>query len=472
MLETVARTVARFRMFQPGQRVAVAVSGGADSVCLLHVLVELAPRWGLRLSVAHFDHRLRGEESRADAEFVAELARGLGLPFHEASADVAALAQQSRDNLEQAARRARRDFFLDLLRRGKADRVALGHTRSDQAETVLFRLLRGTGTAGLAGIWPVTAEGFVRPLIEVSRSDVEAYLRGRGLKWRLDRTNLDPRWARNRIRLELLPKLRQDWNPAIEQLLAQTAMLAREEEEYWAQEIDKLAARVLRADDGAWLAPVAELRQLPPAAARRLIRKAMELVKGGLRGLEFEHVDAVLSLAWSNEGSGQVTAPGVQVCRSLDWLRLAPPGQHSRPESFRILVPGPGSYCTPLGIQIRVSFCQPGQMPGAPDGCAWLDYERLVFPLELRNWMPGDRYQPAGQRTTIRLKELFQRARVPLWERAKWPIMVSGGEVVWAWRFGPSARHLAQPGCQLAVRIEAIKQEAASSEVPPGGSDV
>ncbi len=152
-VERVAELIRRHAMFERGQRVGVAVSGGADSVCLLHVLVELAPRWDLRLSVLHLDHRLRGEESRGDAEFVRALAARLGLPFHAEEA-----GSLAGDNLEQAARRARRAFFLRLLADRRLDRVALGHTRSDQAETVLYRFLRGAGTAGLAGMRPVTRE--------------------------------------------------------------------------------------------------------------------------------------------------------------------------------------------------------------------------------------------------------------------------------------------------------------------------
>src|SRR5579864_954304 len=224
-------------MFQTGQRVGVAVSGGADSVCLLHVLVELGPRWNLRLSVLHLNHQLRGEESREDARFVAELAARLGLPFYLGEADVGRIARKSGDNLEQAARNERSRFFLDYLRSGAADRIALGHTRSDQAETVLFRFLRGSGSAGLAGIRPVTTDGFVRPLLNVDRANIEQYLRERNITWREDSTNLSLDFARNRIRRELLPMLEREWNPAIAETLAHTAEWAREEEAYWEAEI-------------------------------------------------------------------------------------------------------------------------------------------------------------------------------------------------------------------------------------------
>src|SRR6202140_3280894 len=159
-------------MFQTGQQVGVAVSGGADSVCLLHVLRELAHRWNLRLSVLHLNHRLRGTESDEDAEFAGKLAAEFGFPFIVRETDVSAIS----DNLEQAARDARLAFFTEAMAERRVDRVALGHTRSDQAETVLFRFLRGAGTAGLAGIRPVTPTGFVRPLIAIDRAEGELYL--------------------------------------------------------------------------------------------------------------------------------------------------------------------------------------------------------------------------------------------------------------------------------------------------------
>ena len=229
LLARIARFIQRHAMFHAGQAAGVAVSGGADSVCLLHVLLELGPRWDLRLRVLHLNHNLRGEESRADAGFVMALANRLGLPATVGEADFSAAP----GNLEEAAREARLNFFRERMAAGEVDSVALGHTRSDQAETVLFRFLRGAGSAGLAGIRPVTADGIVRPLLAVDRAEVEGFLRERGIAWREDSSNADPRFARNRIRRQLLPQLIRDWNPALAETLAQTADWARAEEAWW-----------------------------------------------------------------------------------------------------------------------------------------------------------------------------------------------------------------------------------------------
>ena len=314
----VADTIRRFRLCQPGQRVGVAVSGGADSVCLLHVLLELAPEWDLRLHVLHLNHQLRGEESMGDECFVRELAASMGLPGSFRSVDIAAAP----GNLEEAARRARLEFFRDEMSQG-LDRVATGHTRTDQAETVLFRLLRGAGGEGLAAIRPKTADGVVRPLLDVHRAEVEEYLRGRGIPWRTDSSNASPRFARNRIRHSLLPQLAREWNPAIGETLARTADWAQVEEEYWRVEIDRLAALHFRHGDGDIVVNANVLSELPLAVARRLVRRAMRVA----RGAGFSHVDAVVRLADPGRGHGRVQLAGLEVTRSLDWLRFSVAGE-------------------------------------------------------------------------------------------------------------------------------------------------
>ena len=279
-------------MIRPGQSVGVAVSGGADSVGMLAALRELAPRFGVSLRVLHLDHGLRGEESREDARFVRDLAASWGLP-----AVIQAARIPPDGNLEEAARKARLEFFRQQMAGGAVDRVALGHTRSDQAETVLFRFLRGSGTAGLAAIRPVTVSGLVRPLIDVERCEVRSWLRDRGIAWREDSSNRNPAFARNRIRHELLPKLSGDWNPALEATLARTADWALAEEGYWQEEIGRLAEALFTRRGGSIVVRADRLAALPLAVARRLARRAVEEVKGDLRGIDFDRIQAVVDLA-------------------------------------------------------------------------------------------------------------------------------------------------------------------------------
>ncbi len=435
-------------MFDPGNRVGVAVSGGADSVFLLHALVELAPRWDLTLHLLHLDHRLRGEESRGDADFVRELASRLGLPVHAAESDVARLREETGDNLEQAARHARHTFYLGFLQRNELDRIATGHTRSDQAETVLFRFLRGSGTAGLSGVRPVTSEKLVRPLIELERMDIERYLRDKGIAWREDSSNASRDFARNRIRHELLPALIRDWNPALVENLAHTAQWAQNEEAYWDAEMDHLVAALVTLRPPAVLLRAGDLCGLPPAVARRLVRRGVELAKGDLRGLNFQHVERILEMAAAPEGHDRMQAPGLDVYRSFDWIRLSPPGIDGLAgRNFRMPVSVPGRFALPDNSStVELDLVYDSSVSG-------LDGERLQGSLELRNWRPGDQYRPVGRASEEKIKILFQEARIPLWERRNWPILAIEDHIVWARRFGPAVPYAATSASRSVVRV-------------------
>ena len=453
MLERVVGIITRYSMFQPGQRVGVAVSGGADSVCLLHVLCALRPRWNLRLTVLHLDHKLRGEESCQDAAFVRALAAALDLPFELCEADVSGLCRDTGENLEQAARVARLEFFRQFLRAGTLDRVAVGHTRSDQAETVLFRFLRGAGTAGLAGIRPVTADGIVRPLLDIERPEIEQYLRDHAIDWRQDSSNASAAFARNRIRHALLPELIQDWNPAMTETLAHTADWAQAEEAYWESELARLAPAHLAIEPPAVLLRTESLDALPLAVARRLVRRALEIAKGDLRGIGFEHLAGVLELAASAEGHGRLQIPGLDIFRSFNWLRIAPPALDNLDNrNYRLPLPVPGAVRLPgQRVVVHTELFENTNVTETSaevyNGCVgWLDWNRLSGSLEVRNWRPGDRYQPVGHSGVENIKVLFHAARVPLWERRHWPVVTMGEEILWARRFGPAAGFAANRG--------------------------
>lgn len=456
MLERIAETIHRYNMFAPGHRVGVAVSGGADSVCLLHVLLKLAPHWALRLRVMHLNHRLRGQESDQDAEFVRNMAEQLGLEADIESADVPALHARQGGNLEQLARQVRRDFFVRRIREGAVDRVAAGHTLSDQAETVLFRILRGCGLRGLGGIWPVTPEGIVRPLIETDRPAVVSYLRERGIRWREDSSNRDLRFARNRIRLELLPKLSREWNPALTEALGRLAELAREEEQHGEREALSLAQQLVKWEGGAALIRAPDLVSLDRPAARRLLRLLSERLRGDLRRIEFRHVQGILDLARQPRGEGGLDLPELHVRRSFDWIRLSlpvAPGE-TRPDGAiaATAIEPPTQIVLPGGTRSLHFELSEGGEAGAQG--AVLDWERLPKPLMLRGWKPGDRFRPAGSARQVSLKELFQKYRTPSWERPHWPVLEGGRSIVWVWRFGPAAEFLPGEDCRWRLRIE------------------
>lgn len=434
-------------MFAPGDRVGVAVSGGADSVCLLHVLVELAPRWNLKLEVLHVDHGLRGAASREDATFVEEMAARLGLPFHLER------ASGLEGNIEEAARELRRRFFLKTLAEAGLNSIALGHTRNDQAETVLFRLLRGSGATGLAAMRPKTEEGFVRPLLATRRGEILEFLKARGIPWREDHTNAELVFARNRIRHELLPRLEREWNPAIVDVLSRMAVLAAEDEDYWVAEVARAAPQVLREAEGTLIVDCARLAALPSALGRRLLRWAVARIRGDLRGIEFDHIDALLELASRKEGDGRLIVPGVDALRSFDFMRLAKPEEARKPRDWSFSVSPPAKIPLDGG---KCLLCLEFIRPKGYTGVTGLDGRRVTGMLELRNWRPGDSYQPAGRGRPEKLKTLFQEARIPLWERRNWPILAMGEQILWARRFGPAAGFAAADGCAEILEIREV----------------
>ncbi len=435
----------------------MAVSGGSDSVALLYALRELAPELGIVLGVVHLNHKLRGADADADAEFTGSLARSLDLDFVLQTADVGARAAEGRDNLEQAARRIRYEFFRQLVAQNHFQRIATGHTRTDQAETVLFRFLRGATTAGLAGVYPVVDDIIVRPLIGIERAEVLEYLKAAGRTWREDASNQNRELARNRLRHELLPQLAREWNPSLAASLAQLGDWARDEEDFWRAEIHRLAPEYLRLHGPVILMEAPRVAMLPAAVVRRLLRHAVEQVRGDLRGVEFVHIEQIRSLLALEEGHGRVQIPGVDVFRSFDQVRLAPAGYDSGLEGrdFALPLTIPGTYDVE---HTKSRFCfkligSEGSDRGYNMGGGGLDWERMPRALWLRNWRPGDRYQALGSSQPEKLKDLFQRRKVPLWERRRWPVVASEERVVWARGFGPAADLTAGPQSRTVLEI-------------------
>jgi tRNA(Ile)-lysidine synthase len=410
------------------RRIGVAVSGGADSVFLLHAMREL----GVAVAVLHVNHCLRGPESDLDEEFVRALALRFELPVHVLTTPFLS------GNIEQDARRARYDFFNRQIASGTCDAVATGHTLDDQAETVLYRFSRGAGTAGLSGIRPVTSSGIVRPLLELRRDEIRRWLTELSIDWREDRSNQDPGFLRNRIRLRHMPELSASLNPSLPEVLASTAAWARAEEEYWAAELYRLESLYLIEKPETILISTAPFLELAVAVQRRLLRRAIERVRGSLRAIDFGHVEAIRAMMATREGSGRIQLPDLDVYRSFDWLRLAPAGIDSRLErDFEAPLAVPGR--TEVVERDLVMELELIDNPSVyNNGVQGLDWERCAGPqeLSLRNWRPGDRYQPQGRSIPEKIKTLFQEYRVPLWERRTWPVVVQAGSIVWSRRFG------------------------------------
>ena len=447
----VAATILRYNMLPRGRRVGVAVSGGADSICLLALLRDLAAAHDWQLTVLHFDHGLRGAESAADAAFVRETARRAGLAFAGGRARSPRLTPP---NLEEKARQARYAFFARMARRHQLQAIATAHSLNDQAETVLLRLVRGAGPSGLAGIAPVAplplagAAGvtLVRPLLEIERQEIEAWLGGRGLEWREDSSNGALIFDRNRVRHQLLPLLEREFNPAITRLLGRLAELCAVEERFWnGWAAEALRSRTLLYEPGRLVLDTSAVARLHPAEQRRLLRLAVETVKGDLRQIDHAHLAKLVELCKPGLGAGSARLPGLGATRSFGQLLLATPEAweaFSREKVFSVTVRRSGQWVAipggPGRLRIRLAPARASTGYNTNAGSA---PSSMGPPWAVRNWEPGDAYRPTGYRRPYKLKDLFQTSRVPSWDRPGWPIIMeeANGRILWSRRFGLAA---------------------------------
>ena len=470
----------KHEMMRAGDRIGVAVSGGADSVTLLLLLLELREQLGVVLSVVHFNHKLRGRASDADEKFAAKLAAKHGLEFHLASADVARKAKKERANLEDSARRARQDFFRALTESGVCDQIAVAHTADDQAETVIAHLLRGTGLAGLGGIHPVAGPVF-RPLLSVRRSELRRFLRARKQAWREDVTNRDTKRMRARIRRKLLPLLQKQFQPAIVGHLCTLADLAREDEAFLdAVTVERLRTLVRKSGVQARIAlddlfqpwkkkgfnaEDAESTEKTRALTKRMVRRIVESIKPRQGQLGSGHVDAVLQLARCGHSGSSLSLPGgVEVRKERDalvFLAVENAGvraSQSTPRKYEYKIDLARSDAevnvAELGcvFRLRVIDWPPKRGETSTDG-AVLDRDRLRFPMVLRNWRPGDRLRPQGHRSTHKLKRLLNEKRVSRWERDGWPVLTCGGVLAWARGFPVAAEFAANERTRAGIVI-------------------
>ncbi len=470
----VLETILRFGMISPGQRVSVACSGGPDSTALAWILQEMSPHLGCTLSVCHFNHRLRGEESDGDEQFVRRLAERLQVPFYLEHADVRRAARSAGANLEGKARELRYGFLFSLTETGKTDRVAVGHTADDQAETVLHRLLRGAGTRGLAGAYPVVEGKIIRPLFDVRRSALLDWLKIQQKPWREDSSNQDLRYTRNRIRRQLLPLLSQ-FNPRIVETLASNAGIARDEEAFWRDYLEPILLQSTRWVEGKLQIDIERIRKAPPAVARRVLRWATGAVaqmdhrsskndSAGNSGrkrsktLPFDSVQIEQLLRFACTGqSGRVLSLPLRMVARKEFSHLfiectnsecakneranseCASGEHEdspnpMPQKFSRRIRIPSQLDVP---EINALFAFKLVPWGAGEarynrrGGELLDAGIAENPLTLRSWQPGDSYRQKGHQRRRKLKELFQRLRVPRSERQGWPVLLCGNEIVW-----------------------------------------
>jgi tRNA(Ile)-lysidine synthase len=441
--ERALRTIRKHGLFPRGARVLVALSGGPDSVALVHILRELEAAGELAIAgLAHFNHRLRGESADEDERFCRDMAAALGLAFEAAGADIRAFARAHGRSLEDAARTLRYGFLETAADRLGADVIAVGHTIDDQAETFLLRLIRGAGPRGLGGIRP-RAGRVVRPLLEIRRAELRTYAAERGLRFCEDATNADPGIPRNRVRHELIPYLERAFSPGITDVLAREAAIARDDEDHLHAEAIKLAATVVleKSDDERVQLDADALRSLVPALAARVARIALEVRANG-RFIGFEHIDRFLEFVRAGTAGAALSLPGQQATHRGTRVELGPApgrprsGEREGENSFRFPLSIPGEVLTTQGWAVSA---EPLAGEGPPAG-GWqargdavtVAVPGLDLPLAVRSRRPGDRFRPLGMRGGKKLQDFMVDRKIPREVRDALPLVVDAADrIVW-----------------------------------------
>jgi len=438
----VVRTIDRHAMLAVGDRVLVAVSGGADSTALLYILHALAPDLGIKLAVTHLNHGLRGPASENDTRFVERMVGRLKLEFHGHRIQLDASA----GSLEERGRQARYAFFNRLAEEHGYTKIALGHHMDDNAEAVLLHLLRGSGIRGLSGIPPVRGHRIVRPLMDLRRTEITGFLQEYQLAYVVDASNTDLRFDRNRVRHLLIPFLQKQFNTNAVAVLHRTADLCWQEER-WLQNLlaPILTETVASLDPECMMLHIHRLIAEPLAVRRRLIRDALRKWRGDLKGIRAVHIDNLIELLGPQSEGKRFCLPnriGVERTQShlffkirqgRGWLPLSQPPDYlyqiPLPESHSIMVD-----ISESGQRFKFSVTQNlrKEYLGAADGySAWFDMDKLTFPLNIRNFKPGDRMSLWGMQGHQKIKKLFGDRKIPLAQRYCTPLLVSGNDIIW-----------------------------------------
>ena len=456
----VQQTIERYRMLLPGEKVVVAVSGGIDSTVLLHLLRGLSQSEGYLLHVAHLNHMLLGEESLRDADFVSDLARNFGLKATIRSIGAAESLQGRSGSLQEWARRARYAFLEEVAGEVGAFRVALGHTRDDQAETVLLNLLRGAGMPGLRGIPPTRAGRFVRPLIHVSRKEIEEYALLHRIPFVTDSSNLKGTYLRNRIRLRLLPLLHSEYNPQVTETLAAAAsILAAEEELLESMTSSGIFAVLQERKEGRVVLSIPALLQEPVALQRRILIHAARMAsRSSYLPLSHRHIFALQEMLLGRSGSKLMLPNQMVAVKDYDHLIFAS-GEKPicQPWEYRLAL-DKTLHIPEVGIWVKAQIRrrQEVDLKDSAPLRAFLGWDGIVAPLILRNRRRGDRFHPLGAGGERKLKNFFIDAKVSRNQRDEIPLLVCQGEILWVMGFRIHERYRVREEAENILAVEVI----------------
>lgn len=437
MLGKVAGFIKRNNLISPGDRIVVGFSGGADSMVLLHILNNLKDKLGFEVSAAaHINHGLRGAHAKEDADFCERICKMWNVPFYLKEADVNSVAQSLSLSVEEAGRKVRYSFFNEVLEKTDSNKLATAHHKNDQAETILYNLIRGTGVRGFGGIKPIRDNCFIRPLLCAAREEIESYILKNNLEYRIDLTNDEVIYTRNRIRHELIPYIRDNFNSGIIDALDRMGQVAREEDEFLTDYCSKQITQYVSVKDNRVGLSLSFLDN-PPAIKKRLLRAAVEKLKKGLKDISYKHIEDGIRLAEESQSGSKIVLPeNICIFKNFDTIDIYEVSDEKPIDSFDFSIPAPGLvHLDSLNTTIETSVLSGDQIkninPGGDPLSVFIDKAKVKGQLRVRQRKNGDRFMPFGLTGTKKLKDYFIEKKVPRYERDCIPLVVDDENIVW-----------------------------------------
>ncbi len=448
--EKILNTIKRYNMISPGDGVVVGFSGGPDSVCLLHALNSLKDELNISIFAVHLNHMIRDDEALRDESFARDFAGLLGIPFYSKRIPVEEYAKEKRMSTEEAGRLLRYELFEEVAKKNNASRIALAHNMNDQAETMLMRFIRGTGISGLGGIKPVRDLKYIRPIISCSRAEIEGYCSENGLNPVIDSTNEKSIYTRNRVRLELIPYIKEHFNPNVIESLYKASEIMRDEDEFL-NSFSKREMERIKSGEGI---DIKSFNSLDIAVRRRIIRLAIEEKRGSLTGIESSHVEECIELISRGATGKRTDLPGdIQCIIQYDIFKIQ---SEITSNNFEYTIPVPGVlYINEIDCQLDTNIIEKNDTNFRDNNFVkYFDYDRIKEELKIRNRRDGDYIYPKGMNGRKKLKDIFIDKKIPREKRNEIPLIAMDDEILWAIGLRDTKNYKLQNGTKNVLEIK------------------
>lgn len=463
MMNKVINTIDLNKMIKKGDAIIVALSGGPDSMCLLHVLYFLKEKYDLTIYAAHINHMLRGEESDKDEEVCREFCKKHNIEFFSRSVDIETMVSERSISTEMAGREARYGFFEELLKELGANKVAVAHNLNDQAETVLMRLMRGTGIEGLVGIKAVRDDIFIRPIINITRAEIEEYCEVNCLRARIDKTNFEPIYSRNKIRLELIPYIENNFNSDIITTLSRMCELIKKDEDFIQENVTKHFEKLCDIREEKVII-YSDAFNLHPSLISRIIRKALLIFRGDINNIQSIHIDNIIKVQGSPTGKYTTVSKGILITNVYGNIEITKKSQKVKPKKVLSddsvsLVIG-DNYIGELGVNIKIKSVVDYKSMNFKgiENIRYFNYDN-VKNISVRVRRDGDRFIPFGMKGSKKLKDIFMDLKVPREERDSVPLLCFDEDISWIVGYKISDKYKVYEGVKNIIEVTVERQE-------------